>query len=139
MLFDMINLKMNKWSIPQKTPPVNLGESGENNATVIDIEIDENEVSDFLKTKYYLDIRDEVDGEKTTPRTQELALVKITNDNEETYKLQMKPNSQWLGKDNIKLLQVRCEYVDDTDSENTEKVVMKSNTFKGIVKTGLAE
>lgn len=139
MLFNMINLTMNKWLIPQNTPPINLGESGENNATIIDIEIDENEVSDFVKTKYYLDIRDEVDGEKTTPRTQELTLVKTTNDNEDIYKLQMKPNSQWLGKDSIKLLQVRCEYVDDTDSENIEKVIMKSNTFKGIVKTGLTE
>lgn len=139
MLFNMINLTMNKWLIPQNTPPINLGESGENNATIIDIEIDENEVSDFVKTKYYLDIRDEVDGEKTTPRTQELTLVKTTNDNEDIYKLQMKPNSQWLGKDSIKLLQVRCEYVDDTDLENIEKVIMKSNTFKGIVKTGLTE
>lgn len=138
MLFNTINLIMNKWYIPQNTPPVNLGESGENNATIIDIEIDENEVSDFVKTKYYLDIRDEVDGEKTIPRTQELVLIRTIDNEEESYKLQMKPNSQWLGKDSIKLLQVRCEYTDDTDSENIEKVVMKSNTFKGIVKTGLA-
>ena len=139
MLFNTINLIMNKWYIPQNTPPVNLGESGENNATIIDIEIDENEVSDFVKTKYYLDIRDEVDGEKTIPRTQELVLIRTIDNEEESYKLQMKPNSQWLGKDSIKLLQVRCEYTDDTDSENIEKVVMKSNTFKGIVKTGLIE
>ena len=143
MLFKMINLKMNNWKIPQTTPPINLGDGGENNATIINIEIDENEIIENKDIKYYFDIIDVVDGEKTIARTQELILSTITTiaDEKETtvHNLQMKPTSQWLGEDGTKNLQVRCEYTDDTDSENLEEIVIKSNIFKGIVKMGLVK
>ena len=134
-----INLIMNDWKIPQTTPPINLGDSGENNATLISIKID-NKI-DFDDVKYCLDIMDKVDGEKTVARTQEMKLVEhteIVDDNPvTTYSLDMKPLSQWLGGNGIKYLQVRCVYTDNTDTENPIDVIIKSNTFMGVVDLGL--
>lgn len=135
----MIKLKMTDWTIAKDiTPPIRLGYSGENNAVVIKIEIDKDEVFDFADTKYYLDIMDVVDGEKVVSRTQEMEVVQETLEDESVkYTLQMRPTACWLGKHNLKYLQIRCEYTDDTDAENPTQVVIKSNTFKGIVKYGL--
>ena len=72
-----IKLSMTDWNIPQTTPPINLGDSGENNAILISIDID-NKI-DFDDVKYYFDIMDKIDGEKTISRTQEMELVEHTD------------------------------------------------------------
>ena len=143
-----VNLTMTNWNIPQPNSPINLGDSGENHAISISILLD-NKV-DFNDARYYLDIMDKVDGEKTVARTQEMELVEHTETTEvtddegnvtevtnTTYSLDMQPLSQWLGKDGIKYLQVRCEYLDDTDTENSIVVIIKSNVIKGVVHMGL--
>lgn len=143
-----VNLAMTNWNIPQPNPPINLGDSGENNAISISIEID-NKIN-FEDVKYYLDIMDKVDGEKTVARTQEMELVEhtethevtddegnVTEETTTTYSLDMHPLSQWLGKDGVKYLQVRCEYTDNTDTANPIDIIVKSNTFKGVVHLGL--
>ena len=156
-----VNTTMTEWEIPSTTPPLYLGEQGENNAMTVSIEIQEDEVVDkevFPDVKYYLDIYDRVDGETPIPTTQELKLVETTNtfevldedgnpildDNgdpivEETtrYFLKMSPSGEWLGKANIKVLQVRCAYTDTTDTENPIERVLKSNTFVGLVRNSV--
>ena len=77
-----VNLAMTNWNIPQPNPPINLGDSGENNAISISITLD-NKI-DFEDVKYYLDIMDKVDGEKTVARTQEMELVEHTETHEIT-------------------------------------------------------
>ena len=153
-----VNTTMTEWEIPSTTPPLYLGEQGENNAMTVSIEIQEDEVIDkevFPDVKYYLDIYDDVDGETPIPTTQELSLVKTTNtfeildeegnpvldDNDEPiteetnrYFLKMSPSGQWLGKANVKILQIRCSYTDTTDTENPIERVLKSNTFRGLVR-----
>ena len=143
-----VNLTMTNWNIPQPNSPINLGDSGENNAISISIKID-NKI-DFEDVKYYLDIMDKVDGEKTIARTQEMELVEHTethevtdddgNTTEETittYSLDILPLSQWLGRDGVKYLQVRCNYTDNTDVDNPIDIIIKSNTIKGVVHLGL--
>lgn len=111
-----VNLTMTNWNIPQPNSPINLGDSGENNAISISILLD-NKV-DFNNVRYYLDIMDKVDGEKTVARTQEMELVEHTETTEvtddegnvtevtnTTYSLDMQPLSQWLGKYGVKYLQ----------------------------------
>ena len=46
----------------------------------------------------------------------------------------MSPSGQWLGKANVKILQIRCSYTDTTDTENPIERVLKSNTFRGLVR-----
>ena len=133
----MVKLQMTDWLIPQSIPLINLGDSGENNATTVQIEIQEDEKFDFSDTKYYLDIMDKVDGEKTIARSQEMELIVETIDTETKYYLQMQPTSEWLGKSCLKYIQVRCEYTDNTDLTNLKEVVIKSNTINAIVKLGL--
>ena len=143
-----VNLTMTNWNIPQPNSPINLGDSGENNAISISILLD-NKVN-FENVEYYLDIMDKIDGEKTVARTQRMELVENTETTEvtddegnttevtnTTYSLDMQPLSQWLGKDGVKYLQVRCEYFDDTDIENPIVVIIKSNVIKGVVHMGL--
>ena len=155
-----MNTKMIGWNIPSSVPPFFLGYQGENNASIVSIEIEEDEVVDaeqFPDVKYYLDIHDDIDGETPIPTTQELNLNVITEqtlvvDDEgnpviddvtgepvveeevKTYFLVMKPLKEWLGKSNTKSLQVRLEYTDTTDTENPISIVIKSNVFYGIVK-----
>ena len=143
-----VNLAMTNWNIPQPNPPINLGDSGENNAISISIILD-NKI-DFEDVKYYLDIMDKVDGEKTVARTQEMKLVEHTETHEvtddvgnvteetiTTYSLDMLPLSQWLGRDGVKYLQVRCTYTDNTDVDNPIDIIIKSNTIRGVVHLGL--
>lgn len=132
-----VNLKMIKWNVPLTTPPIYLGYSGENNAITINIQIDEDEVFDFNDVKYYLDIMDKIDGNTTFTTSQEMELKTETIDEEIVYTLTMQPTKEWLGKTNIKHLQIRCKYTDDTDTENLKEVIIKSNIFEGIVKLGL--
>lgn len=132
----MIKLQMTDWLIPQSIPLANLGDSGENNAITIQIEIQEDEKFDFADTKYYLDIMDKIDGEKTIARSQEMKLVMETVDEVTKYYLEMQPTSEWLGKSCMKYIQVRCEYTDTTDTE-PKKVIIKSNVIDAIVKLGL--
>lgn len=134
-----VNLAMINWNITQPNPPINLGDSGENNAISISILLDSK--IDFDDVKYYFDIMDKVDGEKTVARTQEMELVEHTEiiDDEPviTYSLDMRPLYQWLGKDGVKYLQVRCEYIDNTDTENPINIIIKSNVIRGVVQMGL--
>lgn len=129
-----VNLIMNNWYIPQRIPPINLGYSGENNAISLSIKID-NKIN-FETVKYYLDIMDRIDGEKVIATTQELKLEEIEEDGIVSYYLKMNPSSEWLGKDGLKYLQVRCTYVDNS-SDTLKSVTIKSNTFYGIVNLGL--
>lgn len=143
-----VNLAMTNWNIPQPNPPINLGDSGENNAISISIVLDKK--IDFEDVKYYLDIMDKVDGEKTVARTQEMELIEYTETHEvtdddgnvteetvTTYSLDMLPLSQWLGRDGVKYLQVRCIYTDNTDVDNPIDIIIKSNTIRGVVHLGL--
>lgn len=129
-----INLIMNNWYIPQRIPPINLGYSGENNAISLSIKID-NKIN-FETVEYYLDIMDRTDGEKVIATTQELKLEEIEEDGIISYYLKMNPSSEWLGRDGLKYLQVRCTYVDNS-SDTLKNVTIKSNTFYGIVNLGL--
>lgn len=129
-----VNLIMNNWYIPQRIPPINLGYSGENNAISLSIKID-NKIN-FETVKYYLDIMDRIDGEKVIATTQELKLEEIEKDGIISYYLKMNPSSEWLGRDGLKYLQVRCTYVDNS-SNTLKNVTIKSNTFYGIVNLGL--
>ena len=129
-----VNLIMNNWYIPQRIPPINLGYSGENNAISLSIKID-NKIN-FETVEYYLDIMDKIDGEKVIATTQELKLEEIEEDGIVSYYLKMNPSSEWLGKDGLKYLQVRCTYVDDS-SDTLKSVIIKSNVFYGIVNLGL--
>ena len=129
-----INLIMNNWYISQRIPPINLGYSGENNAISLSIKID-NKIN-FETVKYYLDIMDRIDGEKVIATTQELKLEEIEEDGIISYYLKMNPSSEWLGRDGLKYLQVRCTYVDNS-SDTLKNVTIKSNTFYGIVNLGL--
>lgn len=129
-----INLIMNNWYIPQRIPPINLGYSGENNAISLSIKID-NKIN-FETVEYYLDIMDRIDGEKVIATTQELKLEEIEEDGIISYYLKMNPSSEWLGRDGLKYLQVRCTYVDNS-SDMLKNVTIKSNTFYGIVNLGL--
>lgn len=143
-----VNLAMTNWNMPQPNPPINLGDSGENNAISISIALDSK--IEFNDVKYYFDIMDKVDGEKTVARTQEMELVEHTETNEvvdnegnvteetiTTYSLDMLPLAQWLGRDGVKYLQVRCTYTDNTDIENPIDIIIKSNIIKGVVHLGL--
>lgn len=130
-----INIIMINWCIPSRIVPINLGYSGENNALSISIKMD-NKI-DFDTVKYYLDIMDMVDGEKAIVTTQELEFVEDTEDEVTSYFLKIRPSSEWLGKEGLKYLQVRCTYIDDTDTENPKNVIIKSNPFTGIVRLGL--
>lgn len=119
----MANLTMTNWHIQDKTPYIKLGSSGENNASSINITVDEL----IEGATYYLDIGDANDS--GLPNTQEMTPYAYTNaDNENIYVLQMKPLRSWLGHDGIKLLQVRCVYTD-----NDEEVCKQSNVIHGIV------
>lgn len=129
-----VNLIMNNWYIPQRIPPINLGYSGENNAISLSIKID-NKIN-FETVEYYLDIMDRTDGEKVIATTQELKLEEIEEDGIISYYLKMNPSSEWLGRDGLKYLQVRCTYVDNS-SDTLKNVTIKSNTFYGIVNLGL--
>lgn len=129
-----VNLIMNNWYIPQRIPPINLGYSGENNAISLSIKID-NKIN-FETVEYYLDIMDRIDGEKVIATTQELKLEEIEEDGIISYYLKMNPSSEWLGRDGLKYLQVRCTYVDNS-SDTLKNVTIKSNAFYGIVNLGL--
>jgi hypothetical protein len=119
----MANLTMTNWHIQDKTPYIKLGSSGENNASSINITVDEL----VEGATYYLDIGDANDS--GLPNTQEMTPYAYTNaENENIYVLQMKPLRSWLGHDGIKLLQVRCVYTEDD-----EEVCKQSNVIHGIV------
>ena len=138
-----INLTMNDWKIPTSPPYIFLGESGENQAITLSIKLDEVVQADDVK--YFLDIMDRVDGENPKATSQEMEIVieqeEIDGVINDVYYIQMKPLAQWLGKENVKILQVRCEYTDITIDENDEEVktsiTIKSNTFYGYVGKGI--
>ena len=151
----MANLIMTNWYIEDKTPYFNLGSAGENNAKTISIQIDDNEV--IANAHYYLDIGDE--SGLWLPNTQELQFTTSTTtktvtktitvivtdeetgeeveqeqeievQEEETINiLYLKPLISFLGRDGVKLLQIRCEYID----ENQEEVTKESNVIHAVV------
>ena len=120
----MANFIMTNWYIKDKTPYVVIGTAGENNATSISIECDDNEIIE--NAEYFLDIGD---TKNDIFNTQELTVKQqITPTGETTNILYLKPMRSFLGKEGVKLLQVRCEYID-----NDEKVIKESNVFHAIV------
>ena len=119
----MANLTMTNWHIEDKLPYLNLGSAGENNASTIIITVD----SLIENANYYLDIGDE--NGIDLPNTQELKQNTNTSANGELiYTLSMKPLISWLGREGIKLLQVRCVY-----TENGETIYKESNVFHAKV------
>ena len=120
----MANLTMTNWHIEDNTPYISLGSAGENNAKTINIEVDE--IID--NANYYLDIGDENGVE--LPNTQQLATKTVSTLNGDIiHMLCLKPLVSFLGKEGIKLLQVRCVYTDDND----EEIVKESNVFHAKV------
>ena len=118
----MANLTMTNWYINDKTPPIVIGTAGENNATTIAIQCD----SIIENAEYYLDICDEKDS--NIPNTQELTVVSETIDGQTIYTLYLTPMRSFLGKEGVKLLQVRCEYIEDG-----KQVTKESNIIHAIV------
>lgn len=120
----MANLIMTNWYIEDRIPYINLGSAGENNARTITIQVDEL----IDGAEYYMDIGSE-NGENL-PNTQLMTPKTVTTPSgEEINILYFKPLTSFLGKDGVKLLQVRCVYINDED----EKVVQESNVFHGVV------
>ena len=119
----MANLTMTNWRIEDKLPYINLGSAGENNASMVTITVD----ALIENANYYLDIGDE--SGSGLPNTQELTPSSNEGTNDETiYTLSMQPMVTWLGKEGVKLLQVRCVY-----TENDKQVVKESNVFHAKV------
>lgn len=119
----MANLTMTNWRIEDKLPYINLGSAGENNASIVTITVD----ALIENANYYLDIGDE--SGSGLPNTQELTPSSNEGTNSETvYTLSMQPMVTWLGKEGIKLLQVRCVYTEDD-----KQVVKESNIFHAKV------
>ena len=118
----MANLIMTNWYIKDKTPYIVIGTAGENNATSISIQCDEI----IENAEYFLDIGD---SKNDIFNTQELTVKQQTTPTGEIINiLYLQPMRSFLGKDGVKLLQVRCEYID-----NDEKVIKESNVFHAIV------
>ena len=119
----MANLTMKNWRIQDKLPYLNLGSAGESNASIVTITVD----TLIEDANYYLDIGDE--NGSGLPNTQELkAHTSIGTNGETVCTLSMQPLITWLGKEGVKLLQVRCVY-----EENNEQVVKESNVFHAKV------
>lgn len=119
----MANFKMTDWHIVDNLPYITLGFSGENNASTIVITVD----TLIENARYYFDIVDE--NGNGLPNTQELTVQTLIGANDiEINTLSMKPKVSWLGKEGIKLLQVRCVYED-----NNEQIVKESNVIHAIV------
>ena len=119
----MANLTMTNWRIVDKLPYIILGSAGENNASTITITVD----SLIENANYYLDIGDESSND--LPNTQELTPNTNVGTNGETvYTLSMQPSIYWLGKEGVKLIQVRCVYTEDE-----KEVYKESNVFHGTV------
>ncbi len=119
----MANFIMKDWRVTDKTPYVSLGSAGENNATAITIRVDDI----ILNAEYFLDIGDE--SGNGLPNTQQLiANIKTASNGEEIKVLSLSPLSSFLGKEGVKLLQVRCVY-----KRNGEQVVKESNVFHARV------
>ena len=119
----MANLTMTNWRIEDKLPYINLGSAGENNASIVTITVD----ALIDHASYYLDIGDE--SGSGLPNTQELTPSSNEGTNGEmVYTLSMQPMVTWLGKEGIKLLQVRCVYTEDD-----KQVVKESNVFHAKV------
>lgn len=118
----MANLIMTNWYIKDKTPYIVIGTAGENNATSISIQCDEI----IENAEYFLDIGD---SKNDIFNTQELTVKQQTTLTGETINvLYLQPMRSFLGKEGVKLLQVRCEYID-----NDEKVTKESNVFHATV------
>lgn len=119
----MANLIMTNWYIEDKTPYINLGSAGENNARTITIQVDEL----IDGAEYYIDIGSENGDE--LPNTQLLTAQTVTTPSGDEIKiLYFKPLVSFLGKNGVKLLQVRCVY-----TENDDMVVKESNVFHCII------
>ena len=119
----MANLTMKNWHIQDKLPYLNLGSAGESNASIVTITVD----ALIDDANYYLDIGDE--NGSGLPNTQELKTHTSVGTNGETvYTLSMQPLVTWLGREGVKLLQVRCVY-----EEDNEQVVKESNVFHAKV------
>ena len=101
----MANLIMTNWHIEDRTPYISLGSAGENNACMISIQAD----TLIENAEYYLDIGDESGRE--LPNTQQLSVSTTTSTQGDIINtLYLKPRVSFLGKEGIKLLQVRCVY-----------------------------
>ena len=119
----MANLTMTNWYIQDKTPYIVIGTAGENNAQTIYIQCDEI----IENAEYFLDIGD---IKNDVYNTQELTVKQQTTPTGEiTNILYLKPMRSFLGKEGVKLLQVRCEYID----EHNEKVTQESNIVHATV------
>ena len=118
----MANLTMTNWYIKDKTPYIVIGTAGENNATSITIQCDEI----IENADYFLDIGD---TQNDIFNTQELTITQQTTPTGEVINiLSLQPMRSFLGKEGVKLLQVRCEYMDDD-----KKITKESNVIHAVV------
>lgn len=119
----MANFTMKNWRIVDRVPYVTLGSAGENNASTISIQVDEL----IEGAEYYLDIGD--DNGSGLPNTQQLIAHENIAPNGETVNiLALSPMTSFLGKEGIKLLQVRCMCELDN-----KQIIKQSNVFHAKV------
>lgn len=123
-----ITLSMHEWSIEDKTPYINIGKAGENNAVTIFLQGDDLIYTDETEDKYveyFLDICDENDA--LSANTQKFV---ESQDSQGNVIFSMSIMREFLGKEGVKLLQVRCVI---TNSNNQESNTYESNVFHAIV------
>ena len=124
-----ITLSMHDWYIKDTTPYINIGKAGENNAVTIFLQGDDLIYTDETEDRYveyFLDICDE--GDIISANTQKFV---ESQDGQDNVIFSMPIMREFLGKEGIKLLQVRCII---TNSNAEETATYESNVFHATVK-----
>ena len=119
-----INLTMNKWHLQDKMPYIYLGESGENNVVILNVEVDDLITStNNTKVTYFVDIYNQ--DNLQVANTQPFDII----DN----KLVAKLTKGFLTVNGIKKLQIRCVV---TDNDYNELQTYLSNQIHASVGQG---
>lgn len=119
-----INLTMNKWHLQDKMPYIYLGESGENNVVILNVEVDDLITStNDTKVTYFVDIYNQ--DNLQVANTQPFDII----DN----KLVAKLTKGFLTVNGIKKLQIRCVV---TDNDYNELQTYLSNQIHASVGQG---
>lgn len=124
-----ITLSMHDWCIQDATPYINIGKAGENNAVTIFLQGDDLIYTDETENRYveyFLDICDENDI--LSANTQKFV---ESQDGQDNVIFSMPIMREFLGKEGVKLLQVRCII---SNSNGEEIATYESNVFHAIVK-----
>lgn len=124
-----ITLQMHNWHIEDKTPYISIGKAGENNAVTIFLKGDDLIYTDPEADRYvdyFLDICDENDI--LSANTQQFDQ---SEDSEGRVILSASLLREFIGKEGVKLLQVRCVV---TNTLGVEVGTYESNAIHAIVK-----